>query len=375
MKVVVVGCGQAGGWVARTLCDSDFSGEVLLLGEELHPPYQRPPLSKDVLLGKSEPESCYLWPEGLNIDIRYGAQVESIDRKAKKLHLTGKEVVDYDQLVLATGGRIRRLERSNVYYLRTIDDAMRLRRALDTAQNILIIGGGWIGLEAAAIARQLDKTVTLVEANSRLCARVMPPVISDYLHDLHERNGVSIKYGVDAADYDADVVIAGIGILPNDGLAKQAGLNVGDGIIVDEYCRTSDPDIFAVGDVANLEGIRIESWANAQNQGVAVGKTIAGAPTPYVDIPWFWSDQYDVNLQILGVPDPSLKTVLRGSPAEDCFSVFFLDENNRMTGAVSANAMRDLRVAKRMMERGIVASPDQLSDVNFSLKKLITAAA
>jgi 3-phenylpropionate/trans-cinnamate dioxygenase ferredoxin reductase subunit len=375
MRVVIVGGGQAGGWVARTLRDTGFAGEVILLGEELHPPYQRPPLSKEVLLGEMEPEGCYLWPEGLSVDIRYGAQACRIDRTAKRLHLSGGAFIDYDRLVLATGGRVRRLDLPDVHYLRTIDDAMKLRLSLATAGSVLVVGGGWIGLEAAAVARKLGHDVTLVEATERLCVRVMPPVVSDYLHDLHARKGVKIHYRASAQDFRSDVVIAGIGIIPNDELALESGLAVNDGIVVDEYGRTSDPDIFAVGDVANLGGVRIESWANAQNQGIAAAKTIAGTPTPYRDIPWFWSNQYDVNLQFLGLPDPLSRTVLRGDPAQDCFSLFFLDEDNRISGVVSANAMRDLRAAKRMMERRVRVDPQSLADEACAMKDLLAAAA
>lgn len=371
MKVVIVGGGQAGGWAARTLRDCGFTGEVVLVAEERHPPYQRPPLSKEVLLGEMAPEGCYLWPDGLDADLLLGTRAERIDRAAKQVVLADGTRFDFDRLVLATGGRARKLQREGVHYLRTIEDSVGLRAAMLAGGKVLIIGGGWIGLEAAATARKLGCEVTVVEATERLCVRVVPPIISTYLHQLHEREGVHVHCAASAEDFECATVLAGIGIVPNVELAQEAGLAISNGIVVNEFGQTSDPYIYAVGDVANLNGVRVESWANAQNQAIAAAKTIAGNPTSYQDIPWFWSNQFHVNLQFLGLPALTDRIVLRGDPSEDHFSVFFINQLNRLSGVVSANAMADIRVGKRLMERQIEVDELSFADVSKPLKDLL----
>jgi 3-phenylpropionate/trans-cinnamate dioxygenase ferredoxin reductase component len=372
MRVVIVGAGQAGGWVAATLRGSGFDGEIVLVGEEEHPPYERPPLSKDVLLGEKPPESTHIWPEGLGCDHRRGMRARRIDRTAKRLELCDGSRLEYDKLVLATGGRVRRLDRSNAHYLRTIDDALALRAALLRGGSVLVIGGGWIGLETAAAARKMGCAVTVVEAADRLCARVLPSCVSDYLHDLHRRRGVDIRLNADCKDFCGDVVVVGIGIVPNSELAEEADLEVANGIVVDEFGATSDPDIYAVGDVANLRGLRLESWANAQNQAIAAAKSLLGTATAYREIPWFWSDQHGVNIQMLGVPRRDDSVVLRGDPARDKVSYFFMAEG-RITGLVAVNTMRDVRVARMLMEGGKTVPPAILADETRPLQNLLKA--
>lgn len=370
MRVAIVGAGQAGGWCARTLRDAGFDGEIVLIGEEHHPPYQRPPLSKEVLLGEKSPESTYLWPSGLPVDFRGGTRVTRIDRRAKRVEVSNNETVGYDKLVLATGGRVRRLDIPGAHYLRTIEDAAGLRLALLRGGNVLVVGGGWIGLEAAAAARSVGCDVTIVEATDRLCGRVMPNVVSDYLRDLHQRHDVHVRLNETLNMHTAATIVIGIGIIANVELAQEAGLNVANGIVVDEFGVTSDPDILAVGDVANLNGVRLESWANAQNQAIAAAKSLAGAPTPYREIPWFWSNQYHVNIQFLGLPSSGQAVVMRGTPAEDKFSLFFLD-GERIGAVVAANSMRDLRVARRLMERNVIVRADMLADESKPLQDLL----
>jgi 3-phenylpropionate/trans-cinnamate dioxygenase ferredoxin reductase subunit len=372
MRVVIVGAGQAGGWVTATLRSSGFNGEIVLVGEEEHPPYERPPLSKDVLLGEKPPESTHIWPEGLSCDHRRGMRAQRIDRATKRLELCDGSQLEYDKLVLATGGRVRRLDLPDAHYLRTIDDALALRAALQRGRSVLVIGGGWIGLETAAAARKMGCAVTVIEAADRLCARVLPDQISDYLHDLHTRRGVDIRLNADCKDFCGDVIVVGIGIVPNSELAEEADLEVANGIVVDEFGITSDPDIYAVGDVANLRGLRLESWANAQNQAIAAAKSLLGMAVAYREIPWFWSDQHGVNIQMLGVPRRDDSVVLRGDPARDKVSYFFMAEG-RITGLVAVNTMRDVRVTRILMESGKAVPPAILADETRPLQNLLKA--
>lgn len=370
MKVVIVGAGQAGGWVAATLKEGGLD-EVELIGEELHPPYERPPLSKEVLLGDKPPESTHLWPRGLGVRQRMGVRVEAIDRTTSRLKLSDGDELAYDKLVLATGGRVRRLAQiPHAHYLRTIDDALSLRQALEAGGSVTIVGGGWIGLEVAAAARKLGRAVTVVELADRLCARVLPPCVSQYLYDLHTRQGVRIQLAANANAGVADTVVVGIGIEPNVELALDAGLAVSNGVVVDEYGRTSDPNVYAVGDVANLRGMRLESWANAQNQAIATAKTILGDDTPYQEIPWFWSDQHGVNIQILGVPKLEDEVVVRGEPTEDKVSYFFLRDGT-VAGLVAVNTAREVRVTRKLMEMGKVLTAAQLADTSQALQSLL----
>jgi 3-phenylpropionate/trans-cinnamate dioxygenase ferredoxin reductase subunit len=241
---------------------------------------------------------------------------------------------------------------------------------MQPGSDITVVGGGWLGLEAAAAARSLGCTVTVVEAAERLCNRVMPPVVSDYLKSLHERHGVEVRLKATVAPARNTTFVVGIGIVPNVELAAESGLAVGNGIVVDEYGVTSDPDILAVGDVASLNGVRLESWANAQNQAIAAARTLAGVPTPYREIPWFWSTQYGVNMQFLGLPAADQEVVQRGDPAADRFSLFFL-EGERIAAMVAVNTVRELRVCKRIMERSVQVGRAQLADERFTLQDLL----
>jgi 3-phenylpropionate/trans-cinnamate dioxygenase ferredoxin reductase subunit len=370
-RVVIIGAGQAGGWAAKTLRDEGFTGEVVLLGEELHPPHERPPLSKDVLIGLKPPESTYLWPGGLAVDFRPGTRAVAIDRTDRRVALADGSRLGYDRLLIATGARVRRLDRPAAQYLRTIEDAMALGTAFLRGGDVLIIGGGWIGLETAAAARKLGCKVTLVECAARLCARVAPPVLSDYLKRLHERHGVEIRLGVEDAP-EADTVVVGIGVVPNIELGQEAGLEIANGVAVDMFGRTSDPEIYAAGDVASRDGIRLESWANAQNQAIAAAKSLLGRETPYNEVPWFWSDQYEVNLQLAGLPIEGTRIVCRGRLEEDRFTLFFLAER-RVVAAAAVNNARELRIAKRLIELGKEVDEAALADASRPLQALLRA--
>jgi 3-phenylpropionate/trans-cinnamate dioxygenase ferredoxin reductase subunit len=280
-----------------------------------------------------------------------------------------------------------------VHYLRTLDESLAIRSALGPGRRLAVVGGGWIGLEVAATARKSGAAVTVLEALDRVCARAVPPSVSKFLRALHERNGVTIRTscgvkGIDdrGADglrlalgdgtaLDADAVVVGIGLVPQIALARDAGLEVGDGILVDERCRTSDPDILVAGDCANMplaclgRRVRLESWANAQNQAIAAAKSALGQDVRYDELPWFWSDQYDANVQLLGLPERWPESVSRGDRNGASFSLFYLD-GDRIVAVVSVNAPRDLRAAKRLMQAGKAVRAADLADPAVNLAKL-----
>jgi 3-phenylpropionate/trans-cinnamate dioxygenase ferredoxin reductase subunit len=399
--IVVVGAGQAGGWAAKTLRSEGFSGRIVLVGDEAHPPHERPPLSKAVLAGAAEPDSTHLFKRDayaeLGLDIRAGVAVAAIDRSSRTVVLTNGETVAYDRLILCTGSAPRKLGvpgagSPRLHYLRTIDDALLLRARLAPSAHLIVIGAGWIGLEVAATARKRGASVTVIEPLSRICARAAPPEISEHLLRLHERQGVAFRLGVgvaaiedsaeavtvtltDGTSVPGDAAVAGIGIVPNVAVARAAGLEIDNGIIVDERTQTSDPCVFAAGDVANMPlgclgaRVRLESWANAQNQAIVAGKSALGKEARYDELPWFWSDQYDLNLQMLGVPARWSEPVVRGALGSESFSLFYL-EGESIAGVVAANAPRDLRAAKRLMQQRKPVRAEDLANPAMNLAKL-----
>lgn len=415
-QIVIVGAGQAGGWAAATLRSEGYAGRIVLIGAEPHPPYERPPLSKAVLKGEARPEHTHLMPPdtfaGLGLDHRAGVRVAALDREAHEVVLADGERVGYDRLLLCTGGEARPLEvpggeLDGVLTLRTLEDAERLKGRLSEGARIVVIGGGWIGLEVAATARQAGAGVTVIEAMPRLCQRGVPEAISDYLRRLHTGHGVDVRLGsgvrqisrslrdssqsdeeagtvagghlhvhlTDGTTLDADTVVAGIGLVPSVELAERAGLDTDHGgVVVGPDTRTSDPLILAAGDVAVADNpwagrrVRLESWQNAQDQGVAAAKAALGQDVRHEPLPWFWSDQYDVNLQIYGVPRPEHEVVVRGNPEEGPFLVFFV-EGGRMRAAMGPNGGRELRLTKRIIEREVAVDPVALADPTVPLPK------
>lgn len=401
--IAIVGGGQAGGWAAQTLRSEGFGGRIVLIGNESHRPYERPPLSKSVLAGEAPPETTRLLkPEAfdaLNVDWRPGVNAARIDRAAKQLHLSDGEPVRYDKLILCTGGRARQLgipgaNLPGVFTLRSIDDAAALGAALVPGKRLLVIGGGWIGLEVAATARGKGLDVTVVEAMERLCERTVPSEISGYLLRLHASHGVHVELGTGIEQLEqgadgvgltatlangqalaCDVVLAGIGLIANDELAREAGLSCEGGVLVDSQCRSSDPDILAAGDVAvwhcerAARRMRLESWQNAQEQGIAAARSALGIEVNHQPLPWFWSDQYGINLQIFGMPMPTHRAVVRGDLQGDSFVMFFLD-GDKVSAALGPNAARDLRFARRLIERGTSVDPVQLADLQVPLSRL-----
>ncbi|NYT44175.1 FAD-dependent oxidoreductase [Alcaligenaceae bacterium] len=403
MKTVIVGAGQAGAWVARTLRSLRPDVEITLVGSEAHAPYERPSLSKGLLSRVEDSPPCLLSrSQALASDIktRYRIEVQTIDRKDKLLRLSDGGTLPYDKLVLATGGRARLpaipgITLPGVHTLRTLDDAIALRDKIQAGKRMLVLGGGWIGLEVAATAKQAGMQVTVIEGGNRLCSRSVPPEVSEFLLDMHLCEGIDVQLNGSVSAISAstsgtvqanthlctqefDLIVVGIGLQPNTALAENCGLKVDNGILVDSYGRTLDPDIYAAGDVTNQpctwqgavpdSRIRLESWVNAQNQGIAVGRALAGMELEAQDIPWFWSDQYDVNLQVLGIPSTEAITVQRGSKQDRAFCLFQFTES-RLSAVIAVNMARELKLAKRWMKAGICPSPTQLSDPEFRLDK------
>ena len=396
--IVVIGGGQAAGWIVKTLRKEGFEGRLVMIADEIHLPYERPPLSKAVLAGEADIDTVRLVKpddfDALNIERWQPDTATSIDREQRIVRtLSGREV-QYDRLVIATGGAARRLpdalvKTSSIAYLRTLDEAVALGERLRASQHVLVIGGGWIGLEVAATARKLGVAATVVEGAPRLCARSVPPAISDFLVELHRANGVDVRLdsglvslddnadGVratlaDGTTLDADFAVAGIGLAPHTALAQAAGLAIADGIVVDHFGATSDPRVFACGDVANHPSawlkrrVRLESWANAQNQAISTAKALLGTFEPYADIPWFWSDQYDVNLQILGDIPNDAQLVVRGDLPGKRATLFYV-EDSAIRGAIAINTPRDLKLARKWMNQGRTVDLAILTDASTAL--------
>ncbi|WP_250526701.1 FAD-dependent oxidoreductase [Caballeronia sp. GAWG2-1] len=398
--VVVIGGGQAAGWIVRTLRKEGFDGRLVMIADEIHLPYERPPLSKAVLSGDADISTVRLVDHdafaSLDVEAWQPECAASIDREARVVRTASGREVHYDRLVIATGGAARRLpdalvKTSHLAYLRTLDDAVALgtRMRESHGKRLLVIGGGWIGLEVAATARKLGVDVTVIEGASRLCARSVPEAVSAFLLRLHRDNGVDVRLNAslvsledhaggvraqlaDGSTHDANFAVAGIGLNPHTALAEHAGLDVNDGIVVDEFGATSDACVFACGDVANHPNawlkrrVRLESWANAQNQAIATARAVLGVRAPYAEIPWFWSDQFDVNLQILGDIAPGYTHVVRGDLEARRASLFFFD-GDALRGVIAINAARDLKVAKKWMSQGRAVDLAALADTAKAL--------
>lgn len=400
--VVIVGAGQAGFSAAAKLREYGFSGSITLIGNEDHPPYQRPPLSKAYLLGEMTRERLYLRPDTFyhqnGIDLRLGTTVTSIDRDRKYVELSDGSQLAYGRLVLATGTRPRSLSLavsqglSGIYSVRSLSDIDAMSDEFQPGRRLLVIGGGYIGLEAAAVAAKLGLEVTLVEMSERILQRVAAAETSQFFRDLHVENGVSVREGVglkslfgagrvssaqlsDGSVLPIDFVITGIGVVPNVELAVAAGLEVDNGICVDEHCLTSDPHILAVGDCAsfpwNGQRLRLESVGNAIDHADAAAKTIVGTSTGYRAKPWFWSDQYSVKLQIVGISTGHDRVVKR--LGERGAISFWYYRGDRLIAVDSMNDPRVYMVAKRLLEVGKSPATELVSDPSIDLKALMSA--
>ena len=399
---VIIGASQAGGWIAKTLRAEGFKGRVVLIGEEKYLPYERPPLSKDALFGEAELDSTYFWPPEtypeLNIETMLGVRATAIDRTAKQVTLDNGHVLAYDRLAITTGTRPRRLpidgaDLAGVHYLRTMDDTHAIQADAKNGAVALIVGGGWIGLEVAATLGKLGCKSIVVEFADRLCGRAVTPEISAWMLDFHKSHGIDVRLNTGVERFEGDgalqrailsdgdtivctLAVVGIGVLPNVEIAAEAGIEIDNGIKVDDLCRTSDPEIFSAGDVTNhpngLLGkrIRLESWENAQNQGIAAGKSMLDKGESYSEIPWFWSDQHDANIQMIGLPEAWNEVATRGDTGDNEFMTIYL-KDRKIIGAISVNNPRDLRFAKRLMQAGKPVSANDIANTSIKMQALL----
>jgi 3-phenylpropionate/trans-cinnamate dioxygenase ferredoxin reductase subunit len=400
-NVVIVGAGQAGAQAAVTLRTGGFTHPITIIGNESQVPYERPPLSKQFLAGEVEvPRMLMRQPDYYatnNIELRLDTTVTRIDRDASAVELADGSKVPYGWLILSTGGRVRKLnvpggDLKGIYYLRSIDDVAEYRGKLKEGLKLVIVGGGYIGLEVAAVARKKGCDVTVLEALPMVLNRVVAPEMSKFYTDVHTAAGVKIRVNETVTGFNgkdghvtevacgadiipAEMVIVGIGIVPNVELAQDAGLAVDNGIVVDEVTRTSDPRILSIGDCSNHPSplyhhrVRLESVPNALGQGKAAASVIMGNPTPFTDVPWFWSDQYDLKLQMVGLSKPGDQVVIRGDMAARKFSACYLRDGVLVAINCVSN-VKDFMQAKALVAAGWKPDPARLADINVALKDM-----
>ena len=393
--LIIVGAGHAGGRAALTLREEGYSGRLILIGDEPHLPYERPPLSKGLLQGSADLAGYSLCDRerlaALNIEHIAANPVTQLQPEQHRLQLADGQWLPYAGLLLATGGRARRLPQApaNVLYLRTHDEALALRDALQPGTRLVVVGGGFIGLEVAATARGLGCEVTVLEAGPRLAGRVLPPVISEALLNLHREHGVDVRLNValesiqpdavllvDGQRLPCDRVVVGIGMQPNIELATAAGLDVGQGIRVDGFLRTSAANIYAAGDVCEFrqDGLyqRQETWRNAEAQGRHAALNLLGRELPFDALPGFWSDQYDWGLLTVGGMTPAV--VSRALPGGGLL-LFYLDADQRLQGACGwapgNGAAKDIKLCERLITARVVLNAANLADPELSLKHLL----
>lgn len=402
-RVVIAGAGHAAGQVVASLRQNKFAGEIVLIGDEPYLPYQRPPLSKKFLAGELPAERLYVKPasfyDDAKVELHLDTSIVALDRQAKCLSLQDGETIEYDRLVLALGSRVRKLHvdgcgLKGVHYFRTIADVDRIRKKMEPGRRMVIVGAGYIGLEVAAVAQQAGLDVTVIEMADRVMSRVVSAEISDFYQIEHTNQGVKFRLstGVTALngkkrvksvttsegeDVPADIVVIGIGILPNTELATDAGLDVDNGIVVDDHCQTSDPDIYAVGDCTMHPNaiygreLRLESVHNALEQAKTAAANLCSKDTAYTQVPWFWSDQYDLKLQIAGLSEGYDDVVIRGNPVERSFSCLYLREG-RLIAVDAINAPRDFVQSKQLIANQVEIATDRLADSGVALKDLMT---
>ncbi|CCW10865.1 MULTISPECIES: FAD-dependent oxidoreductase [Rhodococcus] len=399
--VVIVGAGHAGGTLAGMLRQQKFDGRIVLCGEETHPPYHRPPLSKkytdDEFVQWLKPESFYA---DNAIETRLGDPVVHIDRDARTATTASGATLEYTTLVLATGAAPRTLtlpgsDLDGVLSLRTLGDATQLREAVHTGSSLAIVGGGYVGLEVAASARARGCEVTVIEREDRVLARVASPELSAALTEFHRDRGTHILTGAevreitgtagrvggvtlaDGTDIACDLVLVGVGAIPNDALAREAGIDCLTGIVVDGSARTSDPHVLAIGDVTYRlhdtlgKMVRLESIPSAVEQAKQAAAVITGAPLPPHEVPWFWSDQFDLKMKMAGMVDSATRAVLRGDPSESSFALFHLDSDGVPVAVETVNAAADFMAGKRFIGNRTKLDPTALADPATSLREAV----
>ena len=402
-SVVIIGASHAGAQTCVSLRQGGWDGKITVFGDEPELPYHRPPLSKEFLSGDKalgdiliRPEASYM---AADIDIRLGIRIAAIDRPKKKIRTDEGEDVPYDKLVLATGARVRKLpipgaELDGVFYLRDVSDVLAIKAKTETATSAVIIGGGYIGLETAASLRKQGLAVTVLEAMPRILQRVTAPELSTFYARIHREEGVIIAENTVASQitksddgltvttgddqvFDADMVIIGIGVIPNIELAETAGLALGNGIAVNAFCQTSDPDIYAAGDVTWHHNpiydthIRLESVPNATDQAKIIAAHITGKPKPYNSLPWFWSDQFDLKLQIAGLSTGYDEVIIRGdiSGSRSFAAYYFAGE--RFLAVDAVNAPRDFMFGRMSLTKGVMLDKTKLTDTSVDLKSCV----
>jgi 3-phenylpropionate/trans-cinnamate dioxygenase ferredoxin reductase subunit len=402
--IVIIGAGQAAAWAAYTLRQEGFEGQISVVSNETRVFYERPPLSKQILAGEMESQQLDFFPaatvEQLHLSWFKPDQAIKIDRQQRQIQLQSGRLLGYDKLLIATGSRPKLpsphwQSMANVMTLRTLEDAQQLAEKLTRMQHLVIVGGGWIGLEIAATARKKGIAVTIYELGSRLCARSVSVEVSDFLQRIHAQQGVQFKFNCGAVALEelangqlsilqqpktvlADAVVVGAGAEIAKELAVAAGLSTSDGIVVDAQGQTSDPDIYAAGDVAIHPqlGVCLQSWANAQNQAIVAAKAMLGQQADYADVPWLWSDQYHYNIQILGsyANHSTLDLVLRKC-SDDQLSFLYLDQSSRLQYVVAVNDAKLIKMAKRWMKANMILDPDLLSDSQFNVMSIKVPAS
>ncbi len=398
---VVVGAGLAGGRAVETLRQEGFAGRIVLLGAELERPYERPPLSKDVLRGEARDEKVFLRPPDYYaeqlIELRLGATAKHLQPSDRTVVLSDGERLSYDKLLIATGVHVRRLrapgaELPGVYYLRTLHDAQVIRAASRNARRVVVVGAGFIGAEVAASCRTRGLDVTMLELLPVPLQRALGDEVGQIYADIHRDHGVDLRLGTGIAELrgdgrleevvtasgdriPCDVAVIGVGVNPEVGWLHGTGLSLDNGVHVDEYTETSLPGVHAAGDIANWwhptlgERLRVEHYDNAQNQGVAAAKSMLGIREPYAPVPFFWSDQYDLTLQYVGHGSGQDELVFRGDVASRSFLAFYL-RDGRLRAALGINRLREVNAAKRLLRDQVPVTPEQLADEQVDLRRL-----
>lgn len=400
---IIVGAGHAAASLATTLRQEGWEGRIVVIGEEEYIPYHRPPLSKTYLAGEKSLEEIYLRPvpvfEKAGIEFMTNTRVERIDRTAGEVMLNNGQVLTYDKLALTTGSRARKVslpgtDLDGVYYLRNINDADRIRSGIKPGGRAVIVGGGYIGLETAAVLIQLGMKVTVIEMLDRVLQRVTAPEVSAFYTRVHTEEGVKVICGTgveafqgkgtvqqvvcsNGDSFDANIVIIGVGIVPNVELADGAGLATDDGIVVDEYARTSDPDILAAGDCTRHYNriydrrLRLESVQNATDQSRTAAATICGNEKPYDALPWFWSDQYNLKLQIAGLSQGYTDILIRGDMEHGRSFAAFYFTGNRVIAVDAVNMPPEFMIGKKIITEGLVVDKELLVDTSVHIRELI----
>jgi 3-phenylpropionate/trans-cinnamate dioxygenase ferredoxin reductase subunit len=399
-RIVIIGAGQSGAQAVATLRAEGFAGSIVMVGDEPFPPYQRPPLSKAYLSGALERDRLFLKPDAFYAEAKceliLGVGAKSIDRARKSVALTDGRTLGYDKLLIATGSRVRRIAvpgagLKGIHYLRGIADVDALRPVFEKGARLAVVGGGYIGLEVAAVAIKRGVDVTVFESLDRVMARAVSPQISAFYEDVHRAAGVRFLMNTTVEAFEGadrlagvraggiahavDIALVGIGVVPNEELARDAGVACTDGIVVNQFAETADPAIFAAGDCTRHVGregdpIRLESVQNAIDQAKHAALAMVGKHTPYGEVPWFWSDQYDLKLQIAGLAKHGDQIVVRGVPASRKFAAFHL-RDGRVAAVEAVNAAPEYIVGRKLIADRVHVPPERLADTTIPMKNIV----